>query len=65
MARIFGIEVSRRSIKLSQVHTIVEYGTMAGWLTLVLSGHVLAGNIVLFVGLELEHILALAVGKVA
>lgn len=40
MARIFGIEVSRRAIVLSQVHNVVEIVTV-------------------------EHVLALAAGKVA
>lgn len=65
MARIFGVEVSRRAIVLSQVHNVVEIATMAGWLALVLAGRGTLGFAVLAVGLTIEHILALAVGKIA
>jgi len=72
--KIFGIEVSGRSIRLSLVHDVIEIGTMIGWLALVLAGHGLVfkltiyevlGIVVLAVGLTVEHILALAAGKVA
>ena len=63
--RIFGIEVSSRSIRLSLIHNVVEIITMAGWLALVLAGHLVVGTIVLAVGLTIEHVLALAAGKVA
>ena len=65
MAQIFGGEVSNRSILLSQIHNVIEIATMAGWLALVMSGRGVAGFIVLAVGLTVEHVLALAAGKLA
>ena len=63
--KIFGIEVSRRSILLSQVHNLVEIVTMIYWLKLALGGRAGAAVVVLVVGLTVEHLLALAVGKIA
>jgi len=63
MAKIFGTEVSKRSILLSQVHNVVEIATMIIWLQLVLTGSEVLGAVVLIVGLTVEHVLALAAGK--
>ena len=65
MAKFFGIEVSRRAIVLSQVHNVVEIVTMVLWLRDVLAGNPVRGVIILVVGLTVEHVLALAAGKVA
>ena len=63
--RIFGIEVSKRAIVLSQVHNVVEIVTMVLWLQNVLAGHGVRGAVILIVGLTVEHVLALAAGKAA
>ena len=63
--KIFGIEVSGRSIRLSLVHNAVEIITMVVWLDRVLAGQQGLGLAVLIVGLSVEHVLALAAGKVA
>ena len=65
MLRIFGIEVSKRAIALSQVHNVVEIVAMVGWLKYTLAGSFGTGLVFLIAGLTLEHILALAAGKVA
>lgn len=38
---------------------------MAGWLALVMAGQGVLGFVVLAVGLTVEHVLALAAGKLA
>jgi len=63
--RIFGIEVSKRAIVLSQVHNVVEIVTMIGWLKYALEGRAVLAVVILVVGLTIEHVLALAAGKVA
>lgn len=63
--KIFGTTVSGRAVLLSQIHNAVEIIGMAGWLSLVLSGRLVLGTIVLVVTLTVEHILALAAGKLA
>jgi len=44
------------------IFTVIEIITMAVWLALVLSGHVVAGTIVLSVGLFIEHVVSVNVG---
>ena len=61
--RLFGTEVSGRSILLSQIHTVIEFAGGVGWITLAISGHPALGALVWFVTLEVEHVLALATGK--
>jgi len=63
MLKIFGTEVSTRSILEAQVHTIVEVATLVGWLALAQGGETIWSVVVLIVGLDVEHILALAAGK--
>ena len=65
MPLILGVEVSKKAILLSQIHNAVEIIGMATWLGLVLDGQKLEGAIVLVATLTIEHILALAAGKVA
>ena len=65
MLSLFGTTISGKSIALSLIHNAVEVITMVGWLALALDGKILLSIIVLAVGLTIEHILALAVGKVA
>lgn len=65
MLKLFGTTVSGKSILVSQVHNIVEIIGMTGWLALVLDGHKVEGFVVLAVTLTIEHILALAAGKIA
>lgn len=62
---IFGVQVSKRAVVLSQIHNAVEIAGMTAWLTLFVLGHRVAAFIVLAVTLTTEHILALAAGKVA
>jgi hypothetical protein len=59
--RILGLRPNAFAFDI--VFTIVEVVTMAGWLQLVLKGHVIAGTIVLAVGLFIEHTLSLLAGK--
>lgn len=65
MPQILGVEVSNRAISLTLVHTAVETVGMAGWLALTLNGEKGLGFVVLLVTLVVEHILALASGKIA
>ena len=65
MLKLFGTTVSGKAILVTQVHNVVEIVGMTGWLTLVLRGQALEGFIVLAVTLTVEHILALAAGKLA
>ena len=63
--RLFGTDVSRKAIIVSQVHNVVEIVGMALWLSLTLKGRTEFGFVVLAVTLTVEHILALAAGKLA
>ncbi len=65
MLKLFGTTVSRKAIVVSQVHNVIEIAGMALWLNLVLDGRMLLGFVVLAVALTVEHILALAAGKLA
>lgn len=71
MIRIFGVEISGRSILLSLVHTAIEVVTMVLWLKFAQDA-VLKGSdtavlavVILTVGLAIEHIVALSPGKQA
>ena len=74
MLKILGVEISQRAIILSLVHTAIETVTMVLWLALAMEANGIAMKlstpgiiavVVLFVGLALEHIVALSPGKVA
>lgn len=74
MLEILGIQISVRSALLALVHTAIETVTMVIWLALALdaagvqmrfNATAIIGVVVLFVGLAIEHIVALAPGKVA
>jgi len=74
MLKILGVEISQRAIILSLVHTAIETVTMVLWLALAMEANGIAMKLstpgiiavaVLFVGLALEHIVALSPGKVA
>lgn len=74
MLEILGIQISARAALLSLVHTAIETVVMVVWLDLALdasgismkiTGPGIVAVIVLFVGLFLEHVVALAPGKVA
>jgi hypothetical protein len=69
--KIFGTRISLRAVLEAQVHTVVETVALVGWLALarpitglnLTSTESLLSITVLFVGLDIEHILALAAGK--
>ena len=63
MLRIFGTQVSGRSVREALVHTIVEVITLVAWLALARNGDTLLSVAVLAGGLYIEHVLALAAGK--
>ena len=74
MLKILGVEISQRAIILSLVHTAIETVTMVLWLALAMEANGIGMQlstpgiiavVVLFVGLFIEHIVALAPGKVA
>ena len=74
MPKILGVEISQRAIILSLVHTAIETVTMVLWLALALEANGVSMKlstpgvlavVVLFVGLALEHIVALVPGKIA
>lgn len=65
MATIFGVQVSDRAVALSLVHNAVEIVTMVAWLGLALDHRFALSVVVLIIGLTVEHILALAAGKIA
>jgi len=69
--KLFGTRISIRSVIEAQVHTIVETATLIRWLALarpfgefqLSATETILSVTVLFVGLDIEHILALAAGK--
>jgi hypothetical protein len=74
MLNILGVDISVRSALLALVHTAIETVVMVVWLALALdaagvetkmSSAGIAAVTVLFVGLFIEHVVALAPGKVA
>jgi len=65
MPKILGVEITNKAIVLSLVHNAVEIIGMTAWLSLVLSGEPVLGFVVLAVTLTIEHILALAPGKIS
>jgi hypothetical protein len=65
MPNILGVPVDKKAIILSQVHNAVEIVGMTLWLSTVLAGHPIQGFVILAVTLTIEHILALAAGKIA
>ena len=70
MLRIFGVEISGRSILLSLVHTVIEVVTMVLWLRFAHeafhgSNTAAVAVVILTVGLAIEHIVALSPGKQA
>lgn len=65
MLKLFGTTISGRSILASQVHNAVEIVGMSLWLNFILKGQIVEGIITLIVTLTVEHILALAAGKIA
>jgi len=65
MSQILGVEVTNKAIVLSLIHNVVEIVGMTAWLSLVLSGEPVLGFVVLAATLTIEHILALAPGKIA
>jgi predicted CoA-binding protein len=74
MIKILGVDITVRSALLALVHTAIETVVMVVWLALALdaagvetkmSSAGIAAVTVLFVGLFIEHVVALAPGKVA
>jgi hypothetical protein len=74
MLNILGVDITVRSALLALVHTAIETIVMVVWLALALdaagvetkmSSAGVAAVTVLFVGLFIEHVVALAPGKVA
>lgn len=69
--KIFGTRISLRAVIEAQVHTAVEVVTLVTWLALarpfrdfqLTATETLASILALFIGLDVEHILALAAGK--
>lgn len=63
MLRIFGTQISGRSVREALVHTVVEVITLVAWLALARHGDNLLSVAVLAGGLYAEHVIALAAGK--
>lgn len=63
MLKIFGTQISGRSVREALVHTVVEVVTLVAWLALARKGDNVLSVTVLAVGLYLEHVIALAAGK--
>jgi hypothetical protein len=63
MLRIFGTQISGRSVREALVHTVVEVITLVAWLALARRGDNALSVAVLAGGLYLEHVIALAAGK--
>lgn len=61
--KFFGTEISDRSVKEALLHTAVEVITLVGWLKLAQNGETGLSAAVLFTGLYIEHVIALAAGK--
>ena len=63
MLKIFGTNISGRSVREALVHTVVEVVTLVAWLALARNGDNVLSVAVLAVGLYVEHVIALAAGK--